>query len=174
MIKLFVLLVLAGALLGGVLMTDSFFKSVFILITADTPSVLPIPVQGVSRRAIVDTWGSPRGNKREHQGIDIFAKRGTPVLAPVHGLVIGIGQNRLGGNIIKLLGPGFQVHYFAHLDRFGPVKEYEFVRRGDALGYVGNTGNAKGTPPHLHYGIYTYRAGAINPYPLLMAGAGDK
>ncbi|MDD5463448.1 MAG: M23 family metallopeptidase [Methylococcales bacterium] len=104
----------------------------------------------------------------------MFARRGTPVLAPVHGLVIGIGQNRLGGNIIKLLGPGLQVHYFAHLDRFGAVKKYDFVRRGEVLGYVGNTGNAKGTPPHLHYGIYTYREGAINPYPLLMAGAGDK
>lgn len=169
--KLIASLMLLGLLLGAVLLAVPHPRELFSLITADEPSALPVPVQDVSPGAIADTWGSPRGSDREHKGIDIFAARGTPVLAPVRGLVLDIGQNRLGGNIVRLLGPGLQVHYFAHLDRFGPVKEYEFVQRGDVIGYVGNTGNAKSTPPHLHYGIYAYRQGAVNPYPLLMAGA---
>jgi murein DD-endopeptidase MepM/ murein hydrolase activator NlpD len=162
-------LVLIGVFLGIVLLVVPYPKALYALITADAPSALPVPVQGVSRGRIADSWGSPRGSDRQHKGVDIFARRGTPVLAPVPGLVIGIGQNRLGGNNVRLLGPGLQVHYFAHLDRFGPVKVYGLVQRGDVIGYVGNTGNAKGTPPHLHYGIYT-RNGAINPYPLLVAG----
>lgn len=172
--KFFGVLMLAAAVLGTVLMAVPYPKAVFLLITADAPSTLPIPVQGVSHKAIVDSWGNPRGSDRKHRGIDIFARRGTPVLAPVPGLVLGIGQNRLGGNFVSLLGPGLQLHYFAHLDRFDiAVKRYGLVQRGDVIGYVGNTGNAKGTSPHLHYGIYTYREGAINPYPLLMAKRGN-
>jgi murein DD-endopeptidase MepM/ murein hydrolase activator NlpD len=164
------LLMLAGFLSGAVLMVVPHSKALFSLMTSDAPSALPIPVQGVSRKAIADSWGNPRSGGRQHKGIDIFARRGTPVLAPVRGLVIGMGQNRLGGNNVRLLGPGLQVHYFAHLDRFGPVKAYELVQRGDVIGYVGDSGNAKGGPTHLHYGIYAYREGAINPYPLLVAG----
>jgi murein DD-endopeptidase MepM/ murein hydrolase activator NlpD len=166
--KFFALIILIGMLLGAILLVIPHSKALYSLITANAPSALPIPVQGVSHKAIVDSWGNPRGNGRKHKGIDIFAKRGTPVLSPVSGLVIGMGQNRLGGNNVRLLGPGLQLHYFAHLDRFGPVKLYDLVQPGDVIGYVGDTGNARGGPPHLHYGIYT-RNGAINPYPLLVA-----
>ncbi|CAA9890998.1 Peptidase M23 [Candidatus Methylobacter favarea] len=170
---LFALLMLAGLLLAAVLIVIPHPPAVFSLLTAAAPSALPIPVEGGSHNAIVDSWGSLRGRGRRHKGIDIFAKRGTRVLAPVQGLVLGIGQNRLGGNFVSLLGPGLQIHYFAHLDRFGPIKKFGLVQRGDVLGYVGNTGNAKATPPHLHYGLYVYPEGAINPYPLLMAAPAD-
>ena len=66
-------------------------------------------------------------------------------------------------------GPGGQRHYYAHLDRYPDLTAGEWVNSGDVVGYVGDSGNAKGTPTHLHYGIYT-AAGAINPYPLLAAG----
>ena len=82
----FTLLVLLGLLWGIVLAVVPHPKAVFSLITTDAPSALPIPVQGVSRKAIADSWGNPRSGGREHKGIDIFAKRGTPVLAPVSGL----------------------------------------------------------------------------------------
>jgi murein DD-endopeptidase MepM/ murein hydrolase activator NlpD len=66
------------------------------------------------------------------------------------------------------MGPGGQRHYYAHLDRYSDVRRGQRIVIGDVLGYVGTTGNARGTPPHLHYGVYD-SSGAINPYPLLTA-----
>ena len=133
----------------------------------EPPKSLPLPVAGVSPAALRDTWGAPRGNGRSHQGIDIFAPRGTAVMSSTRGLVFRVGENNLGGKVVWILGPGRQMHYYAHLERFGDVKPGDLVGPGDIVGYVGSTGNAHGTPPHLHYGIYTPGEGAINPFPLL-------
>lgn len=130
------------------------------------PTRLPVPVQGVRAGALHDTWNAARNGGRRHQGIDIFARRGTPVRAATEGIVVRAGTNNLGGQVVWLLGPAGQRHYYAHLDRFGDVHMGKRVAAGAVLGYVGDTGNARGTPPHLHYGIYT-AAGAINPFPLL-------
>lgn len=138
------------------------------VLTAPAPRHLPVPVAGVRPQALVDTWGAPRPGRREHRGIDIFARRGTPVVSPVPGIVIGIAQDRLGGHTVRILGPGRQVHSFAHLEAFADIRRRQWVRPGDIVGFVGNTGNARGTPPHLHYGLYA-RRGAINPFPLLRA-----
>ena len=132
------------------------------------PAVLPVPVAGVKPVQLADTWGGARSGGRRHEGIDIFAKRGTPVRSSTEGIVLRVGTNRLGGQVVWVLGPGGQRHYYAHLDRYGDVRAGMRVRTGSILGYVGNTGNAATTPPHLHYGIYT-AGGAINPYPLLKA-----
>ena len=137
------------------------------------PSHLPVPVRGVAARGLADTWGAARSGGRHHQGIDIFARTGTPITSPVPGLVIGVGENSLGGQVVRVLGPGRQLHYFAHLSRFGSVKPGMRISAGTVLGYVGSTGNARGTPPHLHYGIYNLPGGATNPYPVL-AAAGSK
>ena len=74
---------------------------------------------------------------------------------------------RRSRNWLRVLGPGAQVHYFAHLSRFGPVYRGMRIKAGQVVGYVGTTGNARGTPPHLHYGIYNLTGGATNPYPVL-------
>lgn len=132
-----------------------------------TPTYLPVPVQGVAPRQLTDTWGAARGQGRKHEGIDIFAKRGTPVLSSTQGVVTRVGTNNLGGKVVWVLGPGRQMHYYAHLDDYADINPWQQVAAGDVLGYVGDTGNARGTPPHLHYGIY--QSGAINPYPLLKA-----
>jgi murein DD-endopeptidase MepM/ murein hydrolase activator NlpD len=137
------------------------------LMFAPAPTALPVPVDGVAPRTLADTWGAARSGGRRHAGIDIFARRGTPVVSPVEGIVLEVGRNRLGGNVVKVLGPGLQVHYFAHLDRFAAIERGQHVAAGDVLGYVGDTGNARGTTPHLHYGLYTPGAGAVNPFPLL-------
>jgi murein DD-endopeptidase MepM/ murein hydrolase activator NlpD len=137
------------------------------LMTSPAPATVAIPVMNVSRRQTSDTWGAPRSGGRSHQGIDIFSPRGTPVMSATEGIVIRVGTNRLGGQVINILGPGRQVHYYAHLDRFGAFKEGDVVSPGSIIGYVGNTGNAVNTPPHLHYGIYDPVSGAINPWPLL-------
>jgi murein DD-endopeptidase MepM/ murein hydrolase activator NlpD len=138
------------------------------LLRAPAPAALPVPVEGVPTRAVVDSWGAPRGTDRTHEGIDIYAPLGTAVTSTTRGIVVTIGENGLGGNIVRVLGPGRQWHYYAHLDRFADIKTGEVVNAGDVLGYVGTTGNARGTSPHLHYGIYSFNGEAMNPYPLLV------
>jgi murein DD-endopeptidase MepM/ murein hydrolase activator NlpD len=156
--------------LAGLLFWSSPLKRPIValrLALEEQPKTLPLPIAGVPPAALRDTWGAPRGNGRTHQGIDIFAPKGTPVRSTTHGLVFRVGENRLGGSVVWIFGPGRQMHYYAHLDRFGDFEPGDLVTAGDIVGYVGNTGNARGTPPHLHYGIYTPGQGAINPFPLL-------
>ena len=88
------------------------------------------------------------------------------MVSATEGIITRVGSNQLGGNVVWVMGPGRQMHYYAHLDRYAGVRAGDIIAAGTVLGYVGTTGNARGTPPHLHYGIYTAR-GAINPYPLL-------
>lgn len=130
------------------------------------PAALPVPVAGVALQALRDTWHGARSGGRRHEGIDIFAPRGREVVSATEGIVTRVGTNNLGGNVVWVMGPGRQLHYYAHLDRYAGVRAGDIISAGTVLGYVGTTGNARGTPPHLHYGIYTAR-GAINPYPLL-------
>ncbi len=134
------------------------------------PSHLPVPVAGVAPRQLRDTWHASRPPARRHEGIDIFARRGTAVLASTEGVVMRREESRLGGKVIWVYGPGGQRHYYAHLDDYGGFVPGDRISVGALLGYVGNTGNARTTPPHLHYGIYT-QSGPINPYPLLTGEA---
>jgi peptidoglycan LD-endopeptidase LytH len=128
---------------------------------------LAYPVQGVRR--VADTWGAPRPGDRKHQGQDLFARKGTPVVAAARGYVVRIADSGLGGKHVFVAGAGSRNYYYAHLDRFAEgLHVGQFVAVGDRIGYVGNTGNARTTPPHLHFGIYG-PGGAINPYPLLTA-----
>lgn len=137
------------------------------LVRGEAPSRLAVPVAAVARSQLRDTWHAPRSGGRRHQGIDIFAPRGRQVLSATPGIVITVGENELGGRVVRVLGPGGQWHYYAHLDEYGPIRPGQIVRTGDVLGFVGTSGNARGTPPHLHYGIYKFAGGALNPYPLL-------
>lgn len=89
------------------------------------------------------------------------------MLSATEGIVFRVGTTELGGQVINVLGPGRQVHYYAHLDRYGSFVEGDVVYPGNIIGYVGNTGNARTTPPHLHYGVYDPARGAVNPWPLL-------
>lgn len=128
---------------------------------------LAVPVRGVRVRQIKDTWQAPRSGERLHQGQDIFAPRGTPVQSATEGYVLRVGENNLGGKTVSVLGAGGRVYYYAHLDAYAPeLSVGDYVTTETILGEVGTTGNAKGTPPHLHFGIYT-TGGAINPLPLL-------
>lgn len=136
------------------------------LLVQDAPAVLPVPVAGIQPRDLRDTWGAPRSGGRRHEGIDIFAPKGTAILSATSGLIWKIGQNRLGGNVVWVLGPGGEWHYYAHLDRFAALGAGDEVAPGTVLGYVGTSGNARGTPAHLHYGIYGPN-GARNPFPRL-------
>ncbi|OLE50792.1 MAG: hypothetical protein AUG51_26260 [Acidobacteria bacterium 13_1_20CM_3_53_8] len=78
-----------------------------------------------------------------------------------------IGENQLGGHTVSVFGAGGRVYYYAHLDSYAlNIAEGDYVTPETVSGYVGTTGNAKNTPPHLHFGVYTSE-GAINPLPLL-------
>jgi hypothetical protein len=140
------------------------------LLAMPAPSMLAPPLRTVKPAALRDSWHAGRSGGRRHEGIDIFAARGTPVHATTEGIVLRRGHNALGGKVVWVLGPGGQRHYYAHLDRFAPLAVGERVRPATVLGFAGNTGNASTTAPHLHYGVYE-RGGAINPYPLLARGS---
>jgi SH3-like domain-containing protein len=124
-------------------------------------------VEGRDSRAVRSFWGADRdGGARSHQGIDIFAPRGTPVLAAAGG-VAWAGDNRLGGRVVFVRDPRRGVsHYYAHLDSQA-VRSGALVRAGDTVGFVGNTGNARTTAPHLHFGVYAAGQGAIDPLPFV-------
>lgn len=136
------------------------------LLTSAPVQRLRVPVDRVPERQLRDTWHAARSQGRKHEGIDIFAPRGAPVRSTTEGIVSRIGTNKLGGTVVWVLGPAGYRHYYAHLDQVANIHTGERISAGALLGFVGNTGNAKLTPPHLHYGIYT-RKGAINPFPLL-------
>jgi murein DD-endopeptidase MepM/ murein hydrolase activator NlpD len=125
---------------------------------------LVFPVAG-RQSNIGSFWGDPRGDggERKHEGIDIFAKRGTPVVAVADGKILSKNITPLGGKILWVqLKDKRWTAYYAHLDK-QLVKEGEHVRKGQVIGTVGNTGNARTTPAHLHFGIYTWE-GPVNPY----------
>lgn len=138
------------------------------LMQTPLPDQLPVPVHGIKPQQITDSWGAARDQGRSHQGVDIFAKRGTPVYSTTDGLVSSVGQSTLGGRIVWVLGPDMSRHYYAHLESYGPYKEGDWIQAGAVIGFVGNSGNARTTPTHLHYGIYLKGQGAINPYPYLV------
>ncbi|CDF79579.1 peptidase, M23 family [Formosa agariphila KMM 3901] len=132
-----------------------------------TVPTLAFPVSGKDNKAVQSFWGAVRsGGKRSHEGIDIFAKRGTPVVASTNGFITDTGNRGLGGKQVWLRDGIFGSSlYYAHLDSIA-VSRGNKVNVGDTLGFVGNTGNAKTTSPHLHFGIYT-NAGAVDPYPFI-------
>lgn len=97
-------------------------------------------------------WYKPWGKSGVHKGIDIFANKGTPVLASTHGVVISTGHNKQGGNYVLMLGSNWQVHYFAHLDHI-KTRPLAIKKAGSVIATVGDSGNAKGKAPHLHWSI---------------------
>ena len=131
-------------------------------------ATLAMPVVGIEPPDLYNSWGQPRdGGRRKHRGIDIFAPKGTGVVAVADGFISFIGEQPKGGQCIWLTTENGQSFYYAHLDRWAPgLYEGMEVRTGDLLGYVGNTGNAKTTPPHLHFGINDNDE-MVNPYPIL-------
>jgi murein DD-endopeptidase MepM/ murein hydrolase activator NlpD len=138
---------------------------------------LLIPVANMTASQLRDTFSQARSEGREHGAIDIMSPQGTPVLATTDGVVIKLFQSDRGGVTLYELDPsGLYVYYYAHLMRYAEgIAEGKQLRRGDVIGYVGDTGNAGAGQYHLHFGISKLRSprqwsgGApINPYPLLV------
>lgn len=125
------------------------------------------PVAASAKQHIGSFFGDARdGGGRQHEGIDIFAPRHTPVVAVSDGVVSRVGDNRLGGKVVWLRLKDQPINlYYAHLDSQLAVSG-QMVRKGDTLGLMGNTGNALTTPTHLHFGIYS-AGGAVDPLPFV-------
>ena len=144
-----------------------FYARILKLYTQAPDTRLAMPLEDVRKNEIADTWAAPRGDGRKHEGQDIFAQRGTPILSATGGYIYNIGENNLGGQTVSVISKGGRVYYYAHLDSYARgIKIGDRVSTRTVLGYVGTTGNAQGTPPHLHFGVYTF-SGAINPLPML-------
>lgn len=145
----------------------AFYARILKLYTQEPDTRLAMPLEDVRKQTIADTWGAARGEGRKHEGQDIFAQRGTPILSATSGYVYNIGENNLGGQTVSVISKGGRVYYYAHLDSYARgIQIGDRVTTRTVLGYVGTTGNAQGTPPHLHFGVYT-PSGAINPLPML-------
>ncbi len=137
---------------------------------ADIPVATPgtEPVFPVAAPATFsDDWMAARGS-RFHEGIDIMAARGAPIVAVVSGTIVRIGTTPISGNRFWLRAPNGDEYFYCHMDGFAPAaREGAFVRAGTVLAYNGDTGDAKGTTPHLHFEIHPGGGGPIRPYPLV-------
>jgi murein DD-endopeptidase MepM/ murein hydrolase activator NlpD len=133
---------------------------------------LQMPVVGVRPYELTNSWGNARdGGKRKHKGIDIFAPKGTGIVAVADGIITYLGEQPKGGNCLWLTTESGSSFYYAHLDRWAAgLYEGMEVRAGELLGYVGNTGNAKYTPSHLHFGVNDNDE-MVNPFPILTRAA---
>jgi len=123
------------------------------------------PVPGAR---FINDWGFSRSGGRTHKGTDMFAPRGTPVLASGSGSV-SLKTNSLGG-IVAYLYTGSAMYYYAHLDGYAAgISSGSQVSTGTVIGFVGNSGNAIGASPHLHFQIHPGGGSPVNPYPTLRA-----
>lgn len=139
-------LAVAGVALAGLMLTEIYLPA----------QALYQPVLGASAKDWNPDsfWHANWGKSGVHKGIDIFAKRGTPVVSAQSGWVIYRGDLQQGGKVVMVLSPRGWLHYYAHLDRT-MVRPAVWVVAGDPIGRVGSTGNAQGKPPHLHYAIFS-------------------
>jgi murein DD-endopeptidase MepM/ murein hydrolase activator NlpD len=140
---------------------------------------LLVPVQGIRREDLQDTFDDARSQGRVHDAIDIMAPRNTPVLAVEAGRIAKLFTSDRGGLTIYQFDPTESyAYYYAHLESYAPgLKEGDQVARGQVIGYVGITGNASPEGPHLHFAINRlkpekkwWEGDPINPYPVLRPG----
>jgi murein DD-endopeptidase MepM/ murein hydrolase activator NlpD len=126
------------------------------------------PVYGEA--SFTDDYGAPRAVTGWHHGNDVFAPAGTPLLAVADGTLSRVGINNLGGNRLWLTDEAGNQFYYAHLSAYAPAAvSGARVRAGQVIGFVGNTGQAITTPPHLHFEVHPQGGDSVNPYPYLVA-----
>lgn len=133
--------------------TLTVLVTIFVVILL-LPEFPVMPVKGATSKDwnAKTFWFEPWGKSGVHKGIDIFGKRDTPIVSTTYGIVIFAGELPRGGNVVAVLGPKWRIHYYAHLSE-NPVFIGKPLRNGSAIGLLGDTGNAKGKPAHLHYSV---------------------
>lgn len=155
-------------------------RSGFVAAAPSRPAAfdhLAIPVVGVEPSDLHDSFLAARTG-HVHHAIDIAAPRSTPVVAVEDGTITRLFTSFAGGiTVYQLDAGGKLVYYYAHLDRYAPgLREGKLVRRGEVIGFVGSSGNAPESFPHLHFsvsrsvdGARWSRGGELNPYDVLTA-----
>jgi murein DD-endopeptidase MepM/ murein hydrolase activator NlpD len=124
----------------------------------------PLQACPVAGARFMNDWGFPRANTGFHEGNDMMARRGTPIVAPVSGTVSFV-TGSIGGKQFKLVGTDGTLYRGSHMDSFGTPGA---VSAGDVIGTVGDTGDARGGPTHLHFEIHPGGGVAVNPYDALV------
>lgn len=184
-----VLLVQAAAALGLLVYLAFTGKALLVEITSrreiqDPPGTHPltIPVAGVRPAELRDTYGASRSEGRRHEGIDVMASEGTPVLAAADGVIVGRDSSARGGiSLYHRDLDGRTIYFYGHLQRYrAGLKEGDMVRQGDVVAYVGTTGNTPAGTPHLHFSVHTvtdpnrwWRGRSLDPCDLLPCPSRD-
>jgi len=136
----------------------TFLAFVFIVLAAGflVPENLQIPVEEATSEDWNEQsfWYEPWGISGVHKGIDIFADKGKALLSSSPAIILYTGELARGGKVILSIGPKWRLHYYAHLE-YSAVKRWQRLKGGEQIGLVGDSGNAKGKPPHVHYSIVT-------------------
>jgi murein DD-endopeptidase MepM/ murein hydrolase activator NlpD len=134
---------------------------------SDKVTNLPVPILfGITPDNITRNFGDPRSGGRVHEGLDIMAPRGAPIVTPTEAVVIRVGVGDSAGNYVYTANPGEETFAYMHLDEIADINEGDELEKGELIGYVGNTGNASGGATHLHFEI-RYDHDATDPYPRL-------
>lgn len=142
--------------------------------TAVYPMVIPV-LFGVEVGDLYQSYGDPRSGGRLHEGEDIMAMKGTPVISPTDAVVKRTGWYEGAGNNVYTANPGGETFVYMHLDRIGEgVVEGAVLKKGSLIGYVGNTGNASSTAPHLHFEVHNSDGVPTSAYPRLTVEASLK
>lgn len=140
------------------------------IFTLRTHHKILLPIKSVNINDVENTYGAERPGGRKHEGLDIFAPLFAPIISASDGVILYIGRDILGGNVIRILGNDNRIYYYAHLSKYLDFKTEYKIKQGQTIGYVGNTGNAVSTPPHLHFEImeiewyFPLVTKNINPY----------
>jgi len=160
-----------------------FYSSLALMGASEDAALhISLPIKGLKLSDIQDTFEQRRGGTRKHEATDIMAPRGTPVSAVNDGKIVKLFLSKPGGNTIYQFDPSEQYcYYYAHLDRYAPgIAEGTMVHRGEVIAFVGSSGNADPSAPHLHFEIHRleaerrwYKGTAINPYKYLVDALTD-
>lgn len=159
---------------GGATTTTTVATTTTLAPTTTSPPVSSgggaCPVAGAV--SFSDTWGAPRSGGRTHEGVDMIAARGTPIVAIYSGTIKRISTSTLGGKSLWLRAGNGDEFYYAHLDGYGDISVGQSVSEGHVVGYNGSTGNAPDWLPHLHFEFHPGGGGPVNPYPLVKSICG--
>lgn len=148
--------------------SNDFQQKISALGSTANASVLMPVLFGVGVKDISSNFGDPRSSDRTHEGEDIMAVKGTPIVSPTPAVVLRTGVGDTEGNYVYTANPGGETFIYMHLDRIGEGLVSGLVlKQGSLIGYVGNTGNASGGPAHLHFEIHNSSGTPVDPFPRL-------